>query len=43
LALAAEWIHVISQFPPRASYGDSPSFLQTQTQIAVRRRFHFGM
>lgn len=41
--LAAEWIHVISRFPPRASYGDSPSFLQTQTQIAVRRRFHFGM
>jgi hypothetical protein len=41
--LAAEWIHVISRFPPRASYGYSPSFLQTQTQIAVRRRFHFGV
>ncbi|HEX4150910.1 MAG TPA: hypothetical protein VHY75_01735 [Steroidobacteraceae bacterium] len=41
--LAAEWIRVFSRFPPRTTVGDSPSFLQTQTQIAIRYRFRFGV
>lgn len=41
--LAAEWIHVNSRFPPRTSYAEPPAFLQTQTQIAVRRRFHLSL
>ncbi len=41
--LAAEWIRVSSRFPPRANVGDAPVFLETQTQIGIRYRFHFGV
>jgi len=37
--LAAEWIRVTSRFPPRASYGELPAYVESQTQIAVRYRF----
>jgi hypothetical protein len=36
----AEWIHVWSRFPPREEYGQAVELPQTQTQIAVRYRFH---
>jgi hypothetical protein len=36
----AEWIHVWSRFPPRAEYGQPVELPQTETQIAVRYRFH---
>jgi hypothetical protein len=38
--LAAEWIRVASTFPPRAEYGEPPAFLESQTQLAIRYRFH---
>lgn len=41
--LAAEWIHVVSRFPPRTEVGGAPIFLQTQAQIAIRYRFRFGV
>jgi hypothetical protein len=41
--LAAEWIRVFSRFPPRMAVDDSAAFLQTQTQIAIRYRFRFGL
>ena len=37
----AEWIHVGSRFSPRAEYGEQPSVVQSQVQIAVRHRFGF--
>jgi len=41
--VAAEWIRVWSRFPSRASYNVPPGLLETQAQIAVRYRFHFGI
>jgi hypothetical protein len=41
--LAAEWVRVWSRFPPRSTYGEPPAFLETQTQIAIRYRFHLGV
>jgi hypothetical protein len=41
--LAAEWIRVWSRLPSRTSYGVPPALLETQAQIAVRYRFHFGV
>jgi len=41
--LAAEWIRVASTFPPRAEYGEPPAFLESQTQLAIRYRFHLGV
>ena len=40
--LAAEWIRVWSDFPPRASIGVSPVLTESQVQLAARYRFHFG-
>ncbi len=40
--VAAEWIRVWSQFPPRAAAGVPPAFLESQTQLAIRYRFHFA-
>src|ERR1700680_286205 len=36
--LAAEWIRVTSRFPPRASYGELPANVESQTQVAIRYR-----
>ena len=41
--LAAEWIRVSSRFPPRANYGVPVALLESQTQLAVRYRFHLGV
>jgi hypothetical protein len=41
--LAAEWIRVSSTFPPRATYGASPSLLQSQIQLAIRYRLHAAL
>jgi len=40
--LAAEWIRVTSRFPPRAESGESPGLIESQLQLAVRYRFHWG-
>jgi hypothetical protein len=40
--VAAEWIRVWSQFPPRAASGVPPAYLESQTQLAIRYRFHFA-
>jgi hypothetical protein len=41
--LAAEWIRVWSRLPSRAASNVPPALLETQAQIAVRYRFHFGI
>jgi hypothetical protein len=41
--LAAEWIRVTSRFPPRASYGELPANVESQTQVAIRYRFTAGL
>ena len=41
--LAAEWIRVWSQFPPRAEFGVPSALIESQVQIAMRYRFRFGM
>jgi hypothetical protein len=41
--VVAEWIRVTSRFPPRASYGELPANVETQTQVAVRYRFTAGL
>jgi len=40
--LAAEWLRVTSNFPPRLAYGGPPGLVESQYQIAVRYRFRFG-
>ena len=40
--VAAEWIRVTSRFPPRVNYGKPPGLLESQTQLALRYRFHLG-
>jgi hypothetical protein len=40
--LAAEWIRVSSDFPPRVVLDVSPVLLETQVQVAVRYRFRLG-
>jgi hypothetical protein len=39
--LAAEWLRVESQFPPRASFGQAVASTDTQVQLAIRYRFRF--
>ncbi|MEA3105583.1 MAG: hypothetical protein QOI88_188 [Gammaproteobacteria bacterium] len=41
--LAAEWIRVTGRFPPRAGYGELPSSVESQTQVAIRYRFSVGL
>jgi hypothetical protein len=41
--VAAEWIRVWSDFPPRSAIGVSPALIESQVQIAVRYRIHFGV
>jgi hypothetical protein len=41
--LAAEWIRVWSQFPPRAEFGVPSALIESQVQIAMRYRFRFGV
>jgi hypothetical protein len=40
--VAAEWIRVSSRFPPRTAYGVAAAVLESQTQLAIRYRFHLG-
>ena len=40
--LVAEWIRVSSGFPPRILYAEPSALSESQTQIAVRYRFHLG-
>jgi hypothetical protein len=39
--LAAEWIRVLSDFPPRAPIGLSTALIESQIQLAVRYRIRF--
>jgi hypothetical protein len=39
--LGAEWLRVVSDFPPRAAAGFAPAATDTQVQLAVRYRFRF--
>jgi hypothetical protein len=41
--LAAEWIRVWSDFPPRAELGISPVLTESQIQLAARYRFRFDI
>ena len=41
--LAAEWIRVWSQFPPRAMFGVPPALIESQVQISLRYRFQLGV
>jgi len=41
--LAAEWIRVSSRFPPRTAAGIPDALLESQLQLAVRYRLHFGI
>jgi hypothetical protein len=41
--LAAEWLRVTSRFPPRVEIGESAGLIESQTQVAVRYRFHLGV
>jgi hypothetical protein len=38
--LAAEWVRVLSRFPPRADLGALPMQVESQIQLAVRYRMH---
>jgi hypothetical protein len=41
--VAAEWIRASSRFPPRVTAGEPMQLLESQTQLAVRYRFHAGL
>ncbi|HLW24937.1 MAG TPA: hypothetical protein VKT22_11315 [Steroidobacteraceae bacterium] len=38
--IAAEWIHLTSRFAPRIEYGPAVTPSESQTQVALRYRFH---
>ncbi|MDB6082341.1 MAG: hypothetical protein JWN43_222 [Gammaproteobacteria bacterium] len=40
--LAAEWLRVVSRFPPRVALGDAAMQAESQFQLAVRYRFNRG-
>jgi hypothetical protein len=40
--LIAEWLHVMSSFPPRLAIGIPAAQVQSQLQLAVRYKFNFG-
>ena len=40
--LSAEWIRVLGRFPPRVGVGEAPAYLESQTQVSILYRFHFG-
>jgi hypothetical protein len=39
---AAEWIRATSRFPPRVDHGEAAGLIESQLQLAVRYRFHWG-
>jgi hypothetical protein len=41
--LAAEWIRATSRFPQRVEYDESSGLIESQVQLAVKYRFHWGM
>ena len=41
--LAAEWIRATSRFPQRIEYDESSGLIESQVQIAVKYRFHWGV
>jgi len=41
--LAAEWIRVTSRFPQRIEYDESSGLIESQVQLAIRYRFHWGV
>ena len=41
--LAAEWIRATSRFPQRTEYDESSGLIESQVQLAIKYRFHWGV